>query len=248
MIALSASNIQLSKCLRKFQARHVTHEYKPRYDSPAAIRGIVVHGLLEHSVTHGISDKPIEVDVNSSKRLASWKDFPTEFVRVKPMLDKIEAFRAAGWAVYPEYEAAILANGAACSWWDADCYARAKLDVLLMSPDRDILVIDWKTGRVESINSYQMPLISLILADTYETRCVGTIDYMIDIDLSIKETYLPPCGLSEVSITTPGMKSQFVDLIEAIDRLNEAVVLDNWPTTKHKCYWCEVPNCSEKRK
>lgn len=247
MIPLSASNIELSKCLRKFQARYVTKEYKPKYDSPAAIRGIVIHGLAEYSVARGAPAEPIEVDVNGNKRWVSWGDFPKEFVRIKPMLDKIDAFKAAGWVVCPEYEAAIDADGSACGWWDKNCFARAKLDVFLQSPKGDILVIDWKTGKVENINPYQMPLISLILADIYETRCVGTIDYMIDTDLNIKETYQPPCGLSEASFMVPSIAPQFTKLIEATDRLNAAFVFDEWPTTKsYKCRWCEVPGCPEK--
>lgn len=242
MIVYSPSNVNLfDQCPRKEQAQYITREIVSKFDSPAALRGIVLHALLESSVKNGHTRDEQEIKVNKNKRLVSWADYPAEEDRCLPAIDHFAALKGKGWAVKVEFEAAINKGGKPCGWWDNDCLARAKIDILFVPPDRNgVFVWDWKTGKVASINEFQMPFTTMLLACYFGDMKYCTVDFMIDSEELIQEEFHPTVNLHQ-ALHGEEVSLKFQSTVTTMRDMQKAQEFDQWPAKKNNfCRWCEL--------
>lgn len=169
-------------CPAKYEARYITRRLVVDFSGPAAMRGLDAHALLEYTLKHGYPSYPITYEVSKGNmRTTSWDDHPDILENTRTMVGNINQMMAQGWRVYIEMEAATDGNGKVCGWWDKRCFMRAKIDVFMVSPDGSAaIILDWKTGRAENINPYQLDFIGLVLVPEFGLREYAAIDYLID--------------------------------------------------------------------
>lgn len=246
----SPSSLKLySDCPRRYQNRYITKEFPSEFGA-AAERGTVIHALLERTLKGEYMDGPLRVEVSKGRFVTgSWNEYQKEWENCKDLVSNIHEFMEDGWDIFVERELATTSTGASCGWWDKNCYMRAKIDVLMVNPDKtQILILDWKTGKSKYINEFQLPFIGLVLIPYYGCRIYGAMDFMIDQGDAIRST---------VNIVRPLPKymrnktCESVDIrlvIETLRKLNEAHINNSWPCVPNGlCRFCEVATCIHKK-
>lgn len=142
-------------CARKHYGEKLSKEFARPYNK-AADDGDLWHKQAEDYATKG---DPIP-DTNPYR---------------KQMIEVIDGLRAFGGSFYAERQLAVRRDLTPCGWWDADCYTRAKLDILHLNADcTEATSIDWKTGKADPFSTQLKHSALLLFLHHPELKLVNT--------------------------------------------------------------------------
>lgn len=120
-------------CPARYNATKVAKTH-PEPPGPALARGNEVHQALEDRVTR---NKPL----------------PPELARFEPML---ASFQAAGATA--EASLCLTASMQSTAWFGKGAWVRAKLDLKVKTPENNLLLVDYKTGKFKPEAGDQLKL------------------------------------------------------------------------------------------
>lgn len=124
-IAWSYSRLtNFEQCPKKFWHLSVAKDFKEP-ESEAMRYGNKVHKALE-------------------KRISEDRPLPSELAHLEPIVAK---FASAPGKKYAEQQLAINDNMQPTGWFDKDVFARAIIDLAIVSGNK-ALIVDWKTGKM----------------------------------------------------------------------------------------------------
>ena len=225
-IALSFSRLSdYEQCPFKFKSKYIDKSYPDDSDNPAFIKGNKIHKQLEDYVSFLQSQ-----DRDEDKRPI----MGTYTEPVVPMIDKL--WDASGGRMFPEKQIAVDQDWELCSWYDKPHQVKYRVivDCLVFLSDRELLVIDWKSGKVRPYEDgprTQLKLTALILFNLYPKVEKITCAYMF---VEHKETVKAEFQVSEME----SIREEF----EAAHK--EVNIASDFPYKKNRyCNWCLAPNC-----
>lgn len=112
-------------------------------ESDALKWGNALHDAMANAI--GTDDNHLR----APRERITQKPLPADMARYQPWVGKFLSARALGAKVYAEQSLAITRQFKACEWFAPEAWFRAKVDVLVVSPDgRVAAAYDWKTGKV----------------------------------------------------------------------------------------------------
>jgi CRISPR/Cas system-associated exonuclease Cas4 (RecB family) len=194
-------------CPRKAHHKYVLRDL-PKEDSAALRHGNLVHKMLEDAINE---NKPLS---ENYKRYVS-------------------ALRSLQSPVKAEVKLASDPNGSPCDFFAAEAAFRGKVDVLV-SNDREAVLVDWKTGKVR-----EDPLELEIQA------CLTKINYS---QLKIISGYY--VWLAEARIGKKFIFKENEQTFRWLSKLRKEIMgLEEWkPMPNPLCGWCQLLSCEFNRR
>lgn len=166
----------------------------PYEETPEMAWGNTVHTAFEHRVG---SMKPLPVDAQAwdkgTKRLVPFN------------MQQWESFAAPFDGLYPlvEQKLGITAQGAACGYWDANCWFRGKADCAVVKGET-AYINDWKTGGSKYEDPFELATNAVLLharnpklkkiIGSYTWLAEGRLSQMYDLS-DTKQTWNEMCKL-----------------------------------------------------
>jgi CRISPR/Cas system-associated exonuclease Cas4 (RecB family) len=223
-IALSFSRLSdYEQCPLKFKQKYIEKSYPDDSNNPAFAKGNAIHKQLEDYVVYLSStdkdNKPSMTTVTQA---------------VTPMIDKL--YTASNGNIFPEKQIAVDQNWEACTWFDPPHVVkyRAIIDCLVFLNDEELLIIDWKSGKVREYEdgpTTQLKLTAVILFSLYPKIETITSSYMF---VEHKKT-----------VSVKFSRDQLEDMRAAFDDAHKTVNLaTDFPHKKNRyCNWCLSTDC-----
>lgn len=215
------------------QFEHCPLQYKvvkldklyPYEQSEEAKWGDYVHKCLEDAIMRGVP-------------------LPNNVSQYQPLVTAVETRRANGWevdcertfAIHNDYTAEFTT--AKDAWWSPRNALAGKIDVLMLSPDKDeVVIVDWKTNKsAKYADPKQIDLYALcvMLAIPTVTKVTGCLMFVCDDYKMVRSTY-----------TRADIDRLKEEWRWKVNRVVLAIVNDNFPAGEATplCGWCPHSEC-----
>lgn len=230
--ALSPSAIKtFQKCPYQFYEKYISGTL-PYVQSEAAARGDRLHKALEQYLTTDIFDWPEE-----KTRQTAWQYAST-----------LKALERHGWELHIEQSVAMTRDGGACHYKAKPpiSFLRCRIDAYAIHPERDdVIVVDWKTGKVWDLDEVQLVVNALCLrAVTGRHKFKLWFAYLDQDQIVDHSLVVPDCPFDEFPQFAPQLAPQFIALYWTIHNIAACEQEQNWPKRRNRfCKWCDVPVC-----
>jgi len=249
MMPLSPSSLNLfAQCPLKYEGRYIKKILKWDNNKESFIYGRLIHEGLEQRLKRGPTFDLLAYFMQDAKKknLLHCEDkFNAVVANTSQFLSNIDRMMRDKWSVYVEREAVTDGEGRSCGWWDDTCFMRAKIDVLLVSPNgNEVIIVDWKTGKASSINEFQLDFIALTLVPEFGLRRYSALDFLVDSGkvkkFEVEADIASPKYISENAY----IQSKMCRTVQKIKGLMTAHTLNEFPATPSRlCRWCEMDSC-----
>ena len=136
-IALSFSRLSdYEACPLKFKQKYIDKTFPDDSDNPAFVRGNKIHSQLEEYILYKISS---EADAPTMSTITQ---------KAVPLIEKI--FTSCKGRMFPEKQIAVNQDWELCTWFDKPDVVkyRAIIDFLAFMSETELLIGDWKSGKV----------------------------------------------------------------------------------------------------
>lgn len=227
-IALSYSRLSdYEACPLKFKQKYIDKSYPDDSNNPAFAKGNAIHKMLEDYVIY-----------LQSKDEAEKPNMSTITQAAVPIIENL--FDICNGNVFPEKQIAVDQDWESCTWFDKPDIVKYRciIDLMAFLSSEELLVIDWKSGKVrpyEDGETTQLKLTAVILFGLYPKIQKITSAYMF---VEHKQTI-------KVSFT----RDMLEDMRAPFDALHEKVNLaTDFPFKKNRyCNWCLSTDCPVKK-
>lgn len=235
-IVLSASNMKLFRqCPRKFQAKYITKEI-PYTQSPQAARGEMIHALMERAVLEGWDSVEWPAEEATCRETA------------KGFVEAVHKFKANGWTVRTEYEAATDGMGNTVDWFDKypRNWMRSRLDVYLSNSAADYgMIIDWKTGKPWD-DDLQLKVNALCMEPITGLKKYKVLFAYIDQNLC--KSWDVEVDVEQPRAVQCKDTANMYEVVALAQDIEGAIAGNRFPATENRfCAWCELTSCKYKK-
>jgi CRISPR/Cas system-associated exonuclease Cas4 (RecB family) len=229
-IALSFSRLSdYEQCPLKFKQKYIDKSYPDDSNNPAFAKGNALHKQMEdyvnwlRSTDRNPEDKPIMTTVTQA---------------AVPMVESL--YDHCNGNLFPEKQLAVDQDWFPCDWYDKPHKVkyRAIIDCMAFVNSEELLVIDWKSGKVrpyEDGPTTQLKLTAVILFNLYPKIQRITSSYMF---LEHKKTVKKTFHREDLE----AMQTPFDEAHLIINTVEE------FPHKKNQyCNWCLSTDCPIKK-
>lgn len=227
-IALSFSRLSdYEACPLKFKQKYIDKSYPDDSGNPAFAKGNALHKQMEDYTVWLTSDRSEPAPKMTTTTQAA-----------VPMLEGL--YKASNGNIFPEKQLAVDQEWIACTWFDKPDVVkyRAIIDCLVFLSETELLLIDWKSGKVrpyEDGPTSQLKLTAVVLFSLYPKIEKITSSYMF---LEHKKT-----------VKVDFYREELEEMRDNFDKAHEEVNLaTDFPFKKNRyCNWCLSTDCPVKK-
>jgi len=219
-IALSFSRLSdYEACPKKFESKYVNKTYPDDSSNPAFVKGNAIHKQLEDYVAFLRGEGP-------EPTMGQFTE------HVVPLLKRL--YKSGNGQMFPEKQLAVDYDWKECTWFskpDVVKY-RAIIDCLIFPNSEELLIIDWKSGKVrpyEDGPTTQLKLTAAMLFSLYPKLERITSSYIF---VEHRETVM----VKFVREQLDGLKEAFNDAHTVVNQDGEFAFKKN-----KYCNWCLIP-------
>lgn len=226
-IALSYSRLSdYESCPLKFKAKYIDKDYPDDSNNPAFAKGNAVHSQLENYINYKKAD---EAEAPKLGTIAN---------NVVPIIDKLHD--ACDGNIFAEKQIAVNQEWEKCDWFDPPHVVkyRAIIDMLAFVSSTELLINDFKTGKVREYEdgpTTQLKLTAVMLFSLYpKIEKITTCYLFAEHKQTVKVTFT---------------RDQLEDLRAPFDEAHAMVQSEKeWAYKKNRyCNWCLYKECPVKK-
>lgn len=188
--------------------------------SDAMVEGDKMHEAFEHAIKYGAA-------------------LPAKYAKHSRVIENIKNYANTGEHVISEHQLCIDSSLKAVGWFSKTAWGRAQADVFVHNVtgamDCDVLVIDFKSGKVRSEWAEQGAVTALLAFLTHPSAQTVRFEVLYVNHLDEPKT---------ITFQRSGMRELIAPVLKTVREIEDDRISGDWTMkTSGLCPWCAVSDC-----